>query len=84
MSTAFAPPERIGFIGLGMMGVPMARNLARAGYQLAVLDANPDAVKRFVAETPSATPTARKALGEQCRIVITMVPDSKIVREILI
>jgi glyoxylase-like metal-dependent hydrolase (beta-lactamase superfamily II) len=45
--TTQEPPQRIGFVGLGQMGAPMARNLARAGFKLAVTDTNAAAVKRL-------------------------------------
>src|SRR3974390_1959601 len=80
MESAFKPPERVGFVGVGQMGYPMARNLARAGFRLCVADANPDAVKRFAAEVPCETPSGLRALGSACRVVITMLPDGEVVR----
>ena len=47
--------EKVGFVGLGRMGRPMATNLIRAGYDLVVRDADPD-VERRVAEERGATP----------------------------
>ncbi|MFM9968491.1 MAG: NAD(P)-dependent oxidoreductase [Burkholderiales bacterium] len=81
---AFSPPTRIGFIGLGQMGYPMARNLARSGFQLMVIDANAATQQRFAADVPCEIPTNLRALGEACRVVITMVPDGKIVREVIL
>ncbi|MBI2994156.1 MAG: NAD(P)-dependent oxidoreductase [Gammaproteobacteria bacterium] len=83
MASSFAPPDRIGFIGLGNMGVPMARRLAGAGYALAVADRNPDAVKRFAAEVRCEQPADLKTLGSLCRVVITMLPEGKAVRDVL-
>ena len=40
--------NKIGFIGLGIMGKPMARNLLKAGYQLVVYDINSEAVKELI------------------------------------
>lgn len=80
--TPFAPPERIGFVGLGRMGAPMARNLARAGFTLAVADASDAAVKRFAADVACETPASLAALGGACRAVITMLPDGKVVRDV--
>jgi hypothetical protein len=54
--TPLSPPERIGFVGLGQMGAPMVRNLARAGFKLAVADANAQAVARFGAEAECEAP----------------------------
>ena len=42
--------KRIGFIGVGMMGKPMAKNLLKAGYELTVLDVNTAAVEELVGE----------------------------------
>jgi 3-hydroxyisobutyrate dehydrogenase len=84
----FVPPERVGFVGLGNMGAPMARRLIGAGYKLVVADAVPAAVDKFVAEpanTPSAEPSqGPAALGKASRVVITMLPDGKVVREVLL
>jgi 3-hydroxyisobutyrate dehydrogenase-like beta-hydroxyacid dehydrogenase len=38
MTNSFTPPERIGLVGLGKMGAPMARNLKRAGFEVALND----------------------------------------------
>lgn len=82
MSDAFRPPERIGLVGLGQMGVPMGRNLARAGFALAVADADPGALRRFAGETPCERPESLAALGAACRVVITMLPDGAAVRAV--
>ena len=42
--------KRLGFIGVGMMGKPMAKNLLKAGYELTVLDVNAAAVEELVGE----------------------------------
>jgi 3-hydroxyisobutyrate dehydrogenase len=82
--TPVTPPERIGFVGLGQMGAPMARNLARAGFGLAVADANAAAVERLAAELACETPESLVAVGAGCRVVITMLPDGKAVREVVL
>jgi 3-hydroxyisobutyrate dehydrogenase len=74
---------RIGFIGIGVMGAPMAGHLAKAGYALAIHDINRAnaaalAVEHagvMVAETP-------RAVGEASDIVITMLPSGAYVREV--
>jgi 3-hydroxyisobutyrate dehydrogenase len=78
------PVTDVGFIGLGAMGGPMAKRLAAAGYKLHVFDANADSVARFRAETPCEAPKTLKALGEAAAVVITMLPDGKIVRKVLL
>jgi 3-hydroxyisobutyrate dehydrogenase len=83
VTTAFVPPERVGFIGLGNMGAPMARRLAGAGYRLVVTDAVTATLEKFAAETPcerAADPTALAS----CRVVITMLPEGRIVRDVLL
>ena len=67
--------ERIGFIGLGIMGQPMARNLMRAGYELVISNRNRGPVDALAAEgaTPAGSP---REVVEQSDIVITMLPDS--------
>jgi 3-hydroxyisobutyrate dehydrogenase len=73
---------RVGFIGLGVMGYPMARHLARAGYPLSVYDINRDSLTRLQAEIPAtaiaASPTALAAVSD---IVVTMLPSGVEVRE---
>jgi 3-hydroxyisobutyrate dehydrogenase len=83
MANEFAPPETLGFVGLGNMGAPMARRLAGAGYRLIVADAVPAAVEKFRAGTKADTASSLKELGAACRVVITMLPDGKIVRSVL-
>lgn len=72
--------EKVGFIGLGIMGKPMADNLMRAGHQLVVHDHNPvDELVRDGAER-AANP---REVAEASDIVITMLPDSPHVREVV-
>ena len=74
--------EKIGFVGLGMMGLPMARNLVEDGYSVNVFDLNEatvNAAKEFGASSSdSAADTA--SLSD---IVITMVPDSEHVEAVI-
>ncbi len=72
--------ERIGFIGLGIMGAPMATNLCKAGYTPAVYDLNPAAVERLTAQgAVAATP---KELGT-CDVIFTILPNGPIVDSVL-
>jgi 3-hydroxyisobutyrate dehydrogenase len=74
---------RIGFIGLGIMGSPMAGHLAAAGYTLSVhdLDRSRSALVRDL--HPSVTIAAdAAAVGASADIVITMLPDGEQVREV--
>lgn len=82
MSDTFTPPERIGFIGLGKMGIPMTRNLKKAGFQLALNDVNKEAVQAMSKELDAPVYEDLGELARACRVVITMVPDGKIVRDV--
>ena len=66
--------ETVGFIGLGRMGRPMATNLARAGYELVVRDADRDVELRFAEET-GAVPGRDASAFAAAGAVITMLPD---------
>ena len=67
--------ERIGFVGLGMMGLPMAKNLVEAGYTVTVFDLDAGAIEE--AQGFGASPAATGAeVAAQSDIIITMVPDS--------
>ena len=76
-----AQRERIGFVGVGNMGAPMARCLAKADFPVMLFDTKLEATEPFKAETNLFTVAPDLAtLGAECRVVITMLPDSKIVR----
>jgi 3-hydroxyisobutyrate dehydrogenase len=82
-SSSIAPPARVGFVGLGQMGLPMARNLVRAGYRIAAHDASGEALRRARDAGGAETPGSLKAIGEGCEAVITMLPDGDVVRAVL-
>ena len=70
-----AANKEVGFVGLGIMGKPMARNLMKAGYALTVHDVVATAMEEVV--TDGARPAATsKEVAERATVVITMVPDS--------
>lgn len=66
---------KIGFIGLGIMGKPMSKNLLKAGYELTVFDINSSAVEEVVA-TGGAFAGSAAEVSRQSDIVITMLPNS--------
>ena len=74
---------KIGFIGLGIMGRPMAKNLVKAGYDLMVYDLNEEAVADLVSCGARAADSSREASLE-AEVVITMVPNSPQVREVVL
>jgi 3-hydroxyisobutyrate dehydrogenase-like beta-hydroxyacid dehydrogenase len=65
----------VGFIGIGTMGGPMARNVLRKGHRLTVLDVDPRAVQALVDAGAKAAATA-KDVAAAADIVITMLPDA--------
>ena len=73
---------KIGLIGLGIMGKPMAKNLLKAGYQLAVNDRNEASVAEVVAAGAAAATQAE--IGGTCDVVLTMLPNSPQVREVML
>ena len=68
-------PEQIGFIGLGIMGKPMAKNLLKAGYSLTVYDIMGEPVEELVTEG-AARGSSNKDVAAKSDTIITMVPDS--------
>ena len=73
--------ERIGFIGLGIMGRPMARNLATSGYSLTVWNRSRAGIDELAREgaSPASSPLE---VARQSDVVITMVTDSPDVEEV--
>ncbi|MCC2253335.1 2-hydroxy-3-oxopropionate reductase [Ruminococcus sp. CLA-AA-H200] len=66
---------KIGFIGLGIMGKPMVRNLMKAGHEVVVYDIIEDNIKEV--EKDGAKAAASSAdVARQCRLIITMLPNS--------
>ncbi len=65
----------VGFVGLGIMGRPMAKNLLTAGYSVTVYDVVGSAMEELVAEGATGASSAREA-AEASSVTITMVPDS--------
>lgn len=73
---------KIGFIGIGAMGFPMASNLLTAGYDLYVNDLNEEAVTRLVALGAKSLPSP-KEIAKMADLIILMLPNSKIIELIL-
>jgi 2-hydroxy-3-oxopropionate reductase len=74
--------ETIGFIGLGVMGKPMAKNLIKAGFSLVVYNRSRDAVDEVAAAGAKAA-SSPADVARQATIVITMVPDTPDVELVL-
>lgn len=73
--------EKIGFIGLGRMGRPMASNLRKHGFDLVVFDLNAEAVNELVARGATAAGDIAQ-IARSCGIVITMLPTSLEVEQV--
>jgi 2-hydroxy-3-oxopropionate reductase len=74
--------ERVGFVGLGIMGKPMAQNLMDAGYELTVYNRSPEKA-RELGEAGASVAASPKEVAESSDIIITMLPDSPQVREVV-
>jgi 3-hydroxyisobutyrate dehydrogenase-like beta-hydroxyacid dehydrogenase len=74
--------DRIGFIGLGTMGLPMATNLAKGGVPLAVHDASREAVAAAARLPGAVAPGSAAAVAAQATVVFTCLPNDAIVREV--
>src|SRR2546421_7691470 len=74
--------ETIVFIGLGIMGRPMAHNLLKVGYSLIVFDRHPETTAELVASGASLS-KHMKEIAAKSDILITMLPDSHQVEEVL-
>jgi 3-hydroxyisobutyrate dehydrogenase len=72
---------RIGFIGLGNMGGPMARNLLKAGHRVTAFDLVPDLIAQLVKDGAIAATSPAEA-ARAAEIVVTMLPAGEHVREV--
>jgi 3-hydroxyisobutyrate dehydrogenase len=75
---------RIGFVGVGNMGWPMAANLVRAGFALTVFDARPERGRKFSAAHDVALADSLQSLAAQAQCVITMLPNHDVVRQVVL
>ena len=74
----------VGFIGLGIMGKPMARNLAKAGYDLVIYNRSRDDVDTLLAEGDEFQAAASpREVAERTKAIVTMLPDSPDVRDVV-
>jgi 3-hydroxyisobutyrate dehydrogenase len=73
---------RVGFIGIGNMGWPMAANIAKAGHELTVFDLDPERSIRFAREHNCKAAGLREVAGNEA--TVTMLPTGPIVRQALI
>jgi 3-hydroxyisobutyrate dehydrogenase len=74
---------KIGFIGLGIMGLPMAKSLMKAGFSLVVHNRSRKPVEELVSLGAEAATSGRE-VAQRSDVVITMLPDSPDVREVIL
>ena len=74
---------KIGFIGLGIMGKPMGRNLLKAGHELVVCSRTQSSVDELVAVGATSAATPRE-VAAQVELIITMLPNSPEVKEVIL
>ncbi|HWP48362.1 MAG TPA: 2-hydroxy-3-oxopropionate reductase [Candidatus Limnocylindrales bacterium] len=75
--------KKIGFIGLGIMGKPMARNLIKAGFPLVVHNRSRGPVEELMKEGAEAA-YSPKEVAQKAEVVITMLPDSPDVEKVIL
>ena len=73
--------KKIGFIGLGKMGMPMALNLCRKGFDVQVCSSNPDSQKKNLESGGHAASSFAEMAGS-CDAVVTIVPSDKEILEL--
>ena len=74
---------KVGFIGLGIMGKPMSKNMLKAGYDLVVLDHHKEPMEEL-ATAGAATAESPRAVAEQSDYIVTMLPNSPHVKEVVL
>jgi 2-hydroxy-3-oxopropionate reductase len=75
--------KQVGFIGLGIMGKPMAKNLLKAGFSIVAYDLNKGAVEDVVKGGALAASSSKEVAGK-AEVIITMLPDSPDVKEVIL
>lgn len=75
--------KKIGFIGLGIMGKPMAKNLLRNGFELNVFDINEEAVNEVVLAGGKKCASISE-IGKECNVIFTMLPNSPHCKSVMI
>ena len=76
--------KKVGFVGIGNMGAPMAAHLVRAKFDVTVYDVRPEAVSIFVERHGGKAAESLQDLARDADAVITMLPNDKIVREAIL
>jgi 2-hydroxy-3-oxopropionate reductase len=75
--------EKVGFIGLGIMGKPMAKNLMEAGYELVLYNRTLEKAQEMAEDGEAGVAANPREVAENSDIIITMLPDSPDVRDVV-
>jgi 2-hydroxy-3-oxopropionate reductase len=76
--------EQVGFIGLGIMGKPMARNLMQAGYELVLNNRTREKAEELAEDGGAEVADDPSEVAEKSDVIITMLPDSPDVRDVVV
>jgi len=76
--------KKVGFIGIGNMGSPMAGHLVKKGFDVTVYDIRPEMVKAFVSQHGGKAAASLVNAAHGMDVVITMLPDDKVVRKVVL
>ena len=76
--------RKVGFIGIGNMGNPMAGHLVRAGFDVTVYDIRPEVAQAFIARHGGKAAPSLVELAQGADAVITMLPNDKVVRKVVL
>lgn len=76
--------RKVGFIGVGNMGNPMAGHVVKAGFDVTVFDIRPETMRAFVAQHGGRAATSLAEVGRGADAVITMLPNDKVVRKAIL
>src|SRR3712207_171665 len=76
-------PERVGFVGLGIMGRPMARNLGGAGHELVLYNRTRARAEELARQVGAGVADSPREVAERAGTIFTMLPGPREVREIV-
>ena len=76
--------ERVGFVGIGNMGVPMSKHINNAGFELTLYDVDSEAAKNCAEELGCKSVSTIKELAAASDVIITMLPTGHIVRQVML
>lgn len=79
-----AMQTKVGFIGLGAMGWPMATNLVKKQFDVRVFDVRGEVLRKFITEVGGTAATSARDAAKGVDVLITMLPNSKLVHDVLL